>query len=131
MISVRRPPARSPRSSRRDAAANLIVVAANKNASTIVATRLDGGEVLLGSLRVRLHRDVAGLPPRRANLIRVLLHVLKRLQRAQRLVHGAAEREVVDGGVLHDALLVDDEEPSEGRSIRSDVGVELKGVSRS
>ena len=39
--------------------------------------------------------------------------MLQRLEGAQGLVHAAAEGEVVDGVVLHDALLVDDEETAE------------------
>merc|ERR1719473_575251 len=61
----------------------------------------------------RLHRRRARLPARRAHLIRVVLHVLDRLQSAERLVHGAAEGKVVDGAVLDDALLVNDEEAAE------------------
>ena len=62
-------------------------------------TSLERGKVLLRALRIRLHRRRARLPARRAHLIRVVLHVLDRLQRAERLVHGAAEGKVVDGHV--------------------------------
>lgn len=41
---------------------------------------LDGREVLLASLGVRLHRLVTGLPSGRAHLVRVVLDVLQRLQ---------------------------------------------------
>ena len=39
--------------------------------------------------------------------------MLKRLEHAQRLVDGATERLVVDGGVLDDALTVDDVQTAE------------------
>ena len=42
------------------------------------------------------------------------LNVLNGLQHSQRLVDRAPEAEVVDRRVLHDPLLVDDEEPPEG-----------------
>lgn len=45
------------------------------------------------------HRHTCG-----ADLIRVLLHVLNGLQRAQHLINIAAKCQVVDGGVLDDAL---------------------------
>lgn len=52
-----------------------------------------------------------------AHLVRVRLHVLERLEDAEGLVDGAAEAEVVDGGVLEHALLVDDEEAAESDAL--------------
>lgn len=52
-----------------------------------------------------------------AHLIRVRLDVLERLEDAERLVNGAPEAEVVDGGVLENALLVDDEEAAESDAL--------------
>ena len=43
--------------------------------------------------------------------------MLQRLEHPQRLFDGAAEREVVDRRVLHDALAVDDEEAAEGDAV--------------
>jgi hypothetical protein len=71
------------------------------------------GEVLLRTLHVLLHGFIPRLPTRRANFIRVRLHVLNSLQRSQRFIDGATERRVVDGRVLDDTFLVDDEQASQ------------------
>jgi hypothetical protein len=70
-----------------------------------------------------------------AHLIGVGLHILDRLQRAQRLVHAAAKGQVVDGGMLHDTLLVDDEQAAEsdacfGAAARGEGGHEQPCVPR-
>eukprot|EP00187_Rhodella_violacea_P005311 CAMPEP_0174895384 /NCGR_PEP_ID=MMETSP0167-20121228/9811_1 /TAXON_ID=38298 /ORGANISM="Rhodella maculata, Strain CCMP736" /LENGTH=270 /DNA_ID=CAMNT_0016134701 /DNA_START=78 /DNA_END=887 /DNA_ORIENTATION=+ len=83
-------------------------------------------EVLLAPRRGRLHRNIPGLPPRRAHLVGVLLSELNRLQRPQRLVNAPAERQVVDRRVLHDALLIDDEEPAQRHAVRAQHPVRLR-----
>jgi hypothetical protein len=70
-------------------------------------------EVFLGRLRVRLHRRGTRSPARRADFIRVVLHVLNSLEHAQGFVDGATERRVVDGGVLDDTFTIDDEQTAE------------------
>ena len=70
------------------------------------------GEVLLRLLPVGLHGLRAGLPVGGADLA-VLAHELERLQDAERLVHRAADADVVDRGVLDDAVGVDDEEAAQ------------------
>lgn len=65
---------------------------------------LERSEVLLGLFGRGVHGVAAGGPPCGTDLIRVLLHVLYRLQYAQCLLHVAPEGQVVDGGVLDDAL---------------------------
>merc|ERR1712216_745660 len=67
---------------------------------------LDGLEVFLGTLRIRLHRRRTRGPARRADFIRVVLHAL-------RFVDGAAKRSVVDGAVLNDAFAIDDVQTTE------------------
>lgn len=52
-------------------------------ASTVlspVLAKLDGSEVLLAPLDIGLHRFFSRLPASRANLIRILLDVLDRLE---------------------------------------------------
>src|SRR5512135_3181323 len=71
------------------------------------------GEVLLRLLPVGLHRLRAGLPVRGADLA-VLTDELEGLEQAERLVHGAADAEVVDRRVLDDAVGVDEEEAAQG-----------------
>ena len=53
------------------------------------------------------------------HLIWVVLHVLKRLEHAQRLVDGATERLVVDGGVLDPPHQVDDVQTAERYRLRT------------
>ena len=64
----------------------------------------ESGKVLFGLLGSRAHGVGARGPAGRADLVWVLLHILHSLQDAQSLLHIAAERQVVDGGVLNDAL---------------------------
>jgi len=52
-----------------------------------------------------------------AHLIGVGLDVLDGLQGAQGLVHAAAKAQVVDGRVLHHALLVDDEQTAQRNAL--------------
>ena len=61
-------------------------------------------KVLLGIFGGGLHGVAAWLPASRADLIRVLLHVLDGLQSALGLLHTSAKCQVVDGAVLDDAL---------------------------
>lgn len=98
---------------------------------------LDGSKVLLGACGVRLHCPFTGLPAGRANLVWVLLDVLDGLKHAQGFIYTAAKSKVVDGAVLDESLLVDDEEAAQGNAIvrqhligRADLLLEIrdKGV---
>jgi hypothetical protein len=84
---------------------NLAATASRKTIISILGTySLKGREVFFGALGVRLHGGLAGLPASRANLVRVLLNILDRLENPNRLVNASAECHVVDGGMLDDAL---------------------------
>lgn len=56
------------------------------------------------------------------------LHVLKSFQNSQRFIHVAAESQIVDGCVLDDTLLVNDEEPAQGNAVFSEHTVRLCDV---
>lgn len=81
--------------------------------------RLDGFEVLLAELGVGLHCLFSGLPSGGADLIRVVLHVLHGLQRAEGLVNASPDSQVVDGRVLDNTLLVDDEQTPESNALQN------------
>ena len=77
----------------------------------------DGGEVLLGTLGIRLHGLFTRSPVGRANLVGVGLHVLEGLQNPKSLIHVAANRQVVDGGVHDHTIGVDDEQAAQGNTL--------------
>ena len=79
--------------------------------SSLLSLKL--GEILLRPLHVFLHGFIPRFPARRADFIRVRLHVLNRLQRSQRFIDGATERRIVNGRVLNDTFLVDDKQTSQ------------------
>ncbi|DAZ93704.1 TPA: hypothetical protein N0F65_010199 [Lagenidium giganteum] len=72
-------------------------------------------EVLLTVLRVALDRLLTRLPVRWAHLA-VLCVELQRLDQTQRLVHAAADWQVVDRHLLQHALWVDDEQATQGNA---------------
>lgn len=77
----------------------------------------DCGEVLLGTLGVRLHGLFARSPVGRANLVGVGLHVLEGLQNAQGFINVPSHRQVVDGGVHDHTVRVDDEQTTQGNTL--------------
>lgn len=83
----------------------------------IMGKKLDGREVLLRTLWVWLHGLLSWLPSGWANLIWVLLDVLESLEHTEGLIDISSECQVVDGGVLDDSFLVNDEESTKGNSI--------------
>lgn len=85
--------------------------------SKMQCSALDGGEVLLGAVHSGLHGLLPRLPPCGAHLIRVVLDVLQSLEHTQGLVNIATEGQVVNGGMLHNTLAVDDEETAQGNTI--------------
>ena len=77
----------------------------------------DGGEVLLGTLGVRLHGLFTRSPVGRANLVGVGLHVLEGLQNAKGFINVPSHRQVVDGGVHDHTVGVDDEQTTQGNTL--------------
>ena len=116
---------------------------------------VDGGEVLEGALRVRLHALRARLPAGGAHLAMGVRELrggvgqrlpvechhprtttqggtrLEGLEQAQRLVHIAADRQVVDGALAQDALVTDDEQPPARRAAAKDSAGQRHTHSRS
>lgn len=68
-------------------------------------------EVGLALLGVGLHGIGSRLPASRADLT-VLVRELERLHQTQRLIHGAADRQIVDGDLAQVTLVVNDEQTS-------------------
>ena len=87
------------------------------NLTGLIERSADGGEVFLGTLGIRLHGLFTRSPVGRANLIWVGLHVLEGLQNPQGLIHVAANRQVVDGGMHDHTIGVDDEQTTQGNTL--------------
>ncbi len=81
------------------------------------AVHLKSREVLLGTLRSRVHCSITRLPSGGADLIRVGLNVLESLEDTEGLVNGTTERQVIDGRVLDNTFLVNDEKSTESNTI--------------
>ena len=77
-------------------------------------------KVLLLVCGVGLDGGLAWLPAGGADLA-VLVGELEGLDKAQGLVHAAADGAVVDGDLAQDALVVDDEEAAEVEAVLLDV----------
>lgn len=84
-----------------------------EQAISIQSFSLYGCKVILAKLGVWLHGFVPGLPSSRANFIWVLLHVLQGLERSLSLIDAAANGKVVNGGVLNNTFLVNNEKSSQ------------------
>lgn len=91
----------------------------------IMGKRLDGREVLLRTLWVWLHGLLSWLPSCWANLIWVVLDILESLEHTEGLIDISSECQVVDGGVLDDSLLVNDEESTKSNSILGQDSISL------
>eukprot|EP00963_Diacronema_lutheri_P013450 scaffold2636_cov340-Pavlova_lutheri.AAC.112 len=78
---------------------------------------LDGSKVFLGAFRIGLHGLLAWLPTGWTDLVRIVLHVLQRLQCTQHLVYVPAKGQVVDGRMLYDSFPINNEESAEGHSL--------------
>lgn len=84
------------------------------------AMNLKSREVLLRALGGRVHGSITRLPTGRADLVRVRLDILKSLENTESLIDRATERQVVDGRVLDNTFLVNDEKSTKSNTISSE-----------
>ena len=70
---------------------------------------LNASEVFFRFEGVGIHGGITGLPTGWADLIGVGLDVLNGLERSQGFIDAAAKGEVVDSGVLNDAIFINEE----------------------